>query len=204
MPPSTAALRLKHLLDRAAALVLLVLLSPLFVAIGLVLWLQGDGILFVQERAGEGGRPFRIFKFTTMPRGADTAGYLTTASDPRPTAVGRLLRRLKLNELPQLLNVLRGDMSLVGPRPMIRAHLAESMSDGEIRTLYAMRPGITGAGSLEFADEDRLLDAVADRDRHFREVVLPRKVALEAAYARDWSLAGDVRILVRTLKRLLW
>ncbi len=195
--------RLKYGLDRLLAVVLLILTAPVFALVALLLWWRGDGVVFTQERVGEDGRSFRVLKFTTMPPGSERGGWLTRAADPRPTPIGRLLRATKVNELPQLINVLRGEMSLVGPRPMVRAHLAESLSADEIRAYYRMRPGLTGAASVEFAREDRLLAGQSDPERYFHEVLLPRKMQLEARYAAGWSLAGDVAILLRTLGGLL-
>ena len=193
------SLYVKYLFDRVAAAGLLIVTSPLFAVVAVGLRLQGHDVFFAQERVGQHGGTLRVLKFTTMPTGSEELGYLTPAGDRRPFRLGRILRRTKLNELPQLINVIRGEMSLVGPRPMIRGHLAESLSEREISAYYRMRPGITGAASVRYADEDRILAVQADRDAYFREIILPHKMALEAEYARERSFLTDVRLLIHTL-----
>ncbi len=126
------SLYVKYLFDRVAAAGLLVFTLPLFAVVAVGLRLQGHDVFFAQERVGQHGGTLRVLKFTTMPTGSEELGYLTPAGDRRPFRLGRILRRTKLNELPQLINVIRGEMSLVGPRPMIRRHLAESLSEREI------------------------------------------------------------------------
>lgn len=158
---------------------------------------KGSG-LFRQVRIGHHGNKFEIFKFRTM--GAQTAGStVTTANDDRITPVGSLLRRTKIDEVPQLLNVLRGEMSLVGPRPDV-AGFADELR-GQDRSILEIRPGITGPASLLFADEENILTQVEDPDAFSAEVLYPTKTAINRAWIDHGSLVDDLQILAWTLKR---
>jgi len=160
----------------------------------LVLLSDGPPILFRQERVGLGGRRFRIVKLRTMRAGAGP--LVTSAGDPRVTRIGRLLRRGKLDELPQLWNVLAGTMTLVGPRPEVPGYVAAHPR------LFAgiadLKPGITDWASLAFRDEERLLAAHAGEAGFYETVLLPRKVALARLYRRAWSPFLDLRLLAAT------
>jgi lipopolysaccharide/colanic/teichoic acid biosynthesis glycosyltransferase len=194
--------RLKRILDVAGAAAALVASTPLFVAIALAVRLSGQDVFFRQARVGAGLRPFQILKFTTMPKGSETLGQLSPADDLRPTRLGRWLRRTKLNELPQLVNVLRGEMSLVGPRPLFAEQVARYAP--EVRAAIAeLRPGMTGLGSLFFSAEDELLASVRDKQGLYDELVLPQKGRLELYYRRHCGLALDLRILLLTLLGLV-
>lgn len=193
---------LKRALDVVVALSGLVLTGWLI----LLAWIAASvdtraGGFFRQERIGRGGRPFRVVKLRTMrvPAAGDGPGTtVTTARDPRITRLGRLLRRSKLDELPQLWNVLVGDMSLVGPRPDVPGFM--DALEGDDRILLTLRPGITGPATVKYADEETLLASVEDPERYNREVVFPDKVRLNRAYLAHWSLAEDLRLLWRTLR----
>ncbi|MFH1214138.1 MAG: sugar transferase, partial [Candidatus Neomarinimicrobiota bacterium] len=137
--------------------------------------------------------------FTTMPKGSEKFGYITTTNDSRPFKFGKLLRKTKINELPQLLNVLFGSMSLIGPRPLVREQISTALSDPEICQYYSMRPGITGAASLIYHHEDHLLSMVKEPFEYDRTVILPHKKRLEKAYARRWQLRLDLKILALTI-----
>jgi lipopolysaccharide/colanic/teichoic acid biosynthesis glycosyltransferase len=152
---------------------------------------------FTQTRIGRHGRPFRIVKLRTMRDDPGRTTTVTTAGDPRITPLGRLLRRTKLDELPQLWNVLVGDMSLVGPRPDVPG-FADRLQDGD-RIVLTLRPGITGPATVKYADEEALLASVPDPERYNAEVLFPDKVRLNRAYLDDWSLVGDLRWLWRTI-----
>ena len=192
----------KRLFDLLGAGLALVLLAPLLLAIALLIKLDSPGpVFFRQERVGRLGRPFRIFKFRTMR--ADSAGLpLTVGDDPRITRAGAWLRRHKLDELPQLIDVLRGTMSLVGPRPEVPRYVALYPSGLRERAL-AVRPGITDPASLDHLDEAAQLAAAADPEREYLEVVLPVKLRRAAEYAEQASLASDFAVLGRTLAALL-
>jgi len=186
----------KRALDLAVAVPLLVILSPVLVALAAAVRLTSRGPAFHRAtRVGRDGRPFTMLKLRTMRAGPGAA--ITTRDDPRMTALGRALRRARLDELPQLMNVVRGEMSLVGPRPEDPRFVA--LYSEEQRAVLALRPGITGAAQLVFRDEAALLDP-ADPDGSYIRAVLPRKLAIDLEYARGRSLAGDLRIMGMTLR----
>jgi lipopolysaccharide/colanic/teichoic acid biosynthesis glycosyltransferase len=194
----------KRVFDVAAALVGLVLLAPLFIAVAVWIRLDSPGpVFFRQERVGRGGLPFRIHKFRTMRVAAGSPGpALTVGADPRITRAGAFLRRTKLDELPQLIDVLRGDMSIVGPRPELPQFVAAYPPELRAKVL-SVRPGITDPASLQFRDESTLLARAADPEREYRDVVLPAKLRLAADYVDKATLAGDLRLIASTL-RALW
>ncbi|MDE2146347.1 MAG: sugar transferase [Burkholderiales bacterium] len=192
----------KRLFDLLFAAVALLLLSPLLLAIAAWIRLDSPGpALFRQERVGRGGRPFRIHKFRTMRHRAGGPA-LTVGADPRITRAGAWLRRRRLDELPQLLDVLQGTMSLVGPRPELPRYVAHYPPALRERAL-AVRPGITDPSSLAFLDEAGRLAAAADPEREYIERILPAKLQCAADYAARASLATDLGVLWRTA-RALW
>lgn len=194
----------KRLFDFAVALLALLLAAPGMLVIALAIRLDSPGpVFFRQERVGRGGTRFRIHKFRTMVADAASRGpALTVGDDARVTRVGRFLRRSKLDELPQLIDVLIGDMSLVGPRPEVPQYVARYPAALRDKVL-ALRPGITDPVSLAFADESTLLARAADPEREYVEVILPRKLNAAAAYAEQATLATDLKVIAGTL-RLLW
>ena len=193
----------KRVFDLVGATLALVLLSPLL--IGIALWIKLDSpgpVLFRQQRVGRQGRLFSIRKFRTMAADAPERGPLITVSDDaRITRAGAWLRRSKLDELPQLIDVLAGHMSLVGPRPEVPAYVA-CYPSALRESVLAVRPGITDPVSLEFADEGALLAAAADPEREYVEVLMPRKLRAAAAYAQRATLWTDLVVIVRTLHLL--
>jgi len=194
---------IKHLLDKIIVIIGLLITSPIFLIVGIVLKLQGEDIFYLQRRLGHLGKEFDAYKFTTMPKGSEKLGLITTTNDSRPTKFGRFLRKTKINEIPQLINVLIGNMSVIGPRPLIKSQISESLTDKEIEEYYRMRPGITGIGSLYFHHEDRLLASVEDPHKYYNEVIIPKKQQLEKGYTESWSLLLDFKIFVSTLNILL-
>lgn len=192
----------KRAFDLLGAACALVLLSPLLALLALWIKLDSPGPVFYrQERVGRFGRPFRIHKFRTM--GADAGGLpLTVGDDPRITRAGRLLRRTRLDELPQLIDVLRGDMSLVGPRPEVPKYVAHWPAHLRERAL-AVRPGLTDPSSLAFIDEAQVLARAADPERVYIEQILPQKVQAAVDYADRASLWSDAAVLARTVVTLL-
>ena len=194
----------KRLFDLLLSASALLILSPLLLAAGIAVRLDSAGpAVFRQVRVGRGGRPFRILKFRTMAtaQGPDMP-LLTAAGDARVTRVGALLRRSKLDELPQLLNVLWGDMSLVGPRPEVPTYVA--LYPPQLRDLIlSVRPGITDEASIEFRNESDLLAGAADPEKRYLEEILPHKLEIYARYARERSFGGDLRILLRTIGRVV-
>jgi lipopolysaccharide/colanic/teichoic acid biosynthesis glycosyltransferase len=192
----------KRLFDIALSALLLLLLSPLLVLLALAVKLDSPGpALYRQERVGRFGAPFSIHKFRTMRHGA--AGLpLTVGADARVTRAGAFLRRSRLDELPQLFDVLRGAMSLVGPRPEVPRYVAHYPADLRQRVL-AVRPGITDPASLAHLDEAALLAAAADPEREYIERILPAKARAAADYAEHATLATDLAVLCRTASLLL-
>lgn len=198
--PSLGGAVIKRTFDLVATTVLLILLSPVLATIALLIRLRdGSPVLFRQERVGRHGVPFRVLKFRTM---RSTPGaQVTIQGDSRITTLGRRLRAHRLDELPQLLNVLKGDMSLVGPRPELARYV--SLFPEEYRQILTLRPGITGPASVEFRNESELLAGYPDPERAYVEVILPQKIALALDYLRERSLLVDLRILGRTV-RAFW
>lgn len=194
----------KRLFDIGFAVLALLLLGPLLLAVALWVRLDSPGpVLFRQQRVGQGGRLFGIVKFRTMRPDAEAAGpQITIGQDARITRAGAWLRRSKLDELPQFLNVLRGDMSVVGPRPEVPRYVA--LYPAEVReTVLSVRPGITDLASIEFRDESLLLAHSSDPERTYVEQILPAKLLHAQRYVRTHSLWLDLRIIGRTVLAVL-
>ena len=206
-PPCTTrspeGLMQKRLFDMLGAAVGLVLLAPLL--LGIALWIKLDSrgpVFFRQQRVGRFGAPFQIHKFRSMREDAPLAGpQITVGADPRITRAGHFLRRTKLDELPQLLDVLAGSMSLVGPRPEVPRYVA--MYPTEVRDkVLSVRPGITDPASIEYRDESTLLARAADPERVYIEQVMPAKLRYAAEYVDHMSLINDLRLIGATLRSL--
>lgn len=191
----------KRLFDVICSALGLLLLSPLL--LGVAVWVKLDSsgpVLFRQTRIGRFGVPFTIHKFRTMR--VEAGPLITIGADPRITRAGHALRASKLDELPQLWDVLRGAMSLVGPRPELPKYV-ELYPAGLREQVLAVRPGITDPASLAFSNEAELLAVASDPEREYREVILPAKLRLSAGYAADASLRADLRLILHTLQRVL-
>lgn len=193
---------MKRAFDVGVALGGLVVLSPLLaVAAGLVKLSSAGPALYRGVRVGRDGRTFQILKLRTMRTGADTHGpAITTAADARITPVGRFLRRSKFDEVPQLVNVLRGEMSLVGPRPE-HPDFVKHYSEDQRRVL-SVRPGLTSPAALAYIREEEML-ADADPVAQYVATIMPQKLALDLDYIRDATFAGDLKIIGRTLARVI-
>ncbi len=191
----------KRLFDVVCAALGLLALAPVLLLAAIWVKLDSPGpALFRQTRVGRFGVPFSIHKFRTMR--VEPGAAITVGADPRITRSGHVLRQTKLDELPQLWDVLRGAMSLVGPRPELPRYV--ELYPAELRErVLAVRPGITDPASLAFSHEAELLAAAADPEREYREVVLPAKLQLSADYAARASLATDMRLIFATLARVL-
>jgi lipopolysaccharide/colanic/teichoic acid biosynthesis glycosyltransferase len=192
----------QRLFDLIAAGLALLILSPLLVLIALLVKLTSPGpVLHRGERVGQGGRVFRLYKFRSMVAQAAQIGPgITGAADRRITPVGRWLRRLKLDELPQLINVLKGDMSVVGPRPEDPRYV--TLYTPEQRRILAARPGITSAASVRYRHEEQLLTG-ADWETAYRQTVMPAKLQIELDYLQRRTLWSDLLIVGQTLLALL-
>lgn len=178
----------------------MIVLSPLFLILAIWVKLDSPGpVFFRQTRVGRNNKDFRIFKFRTMRVGADKGSLVTVGGkDPRITRAGIFLRRTKLDEMPQLINVFVGEMSLVGPRPEVR-HYVDYWTPEQMRVLD-IRPGVTGPASIKFRDENELLAAVEDPEKYYIEVVMQEKLRLDLAYVRNQTFLGDLRLILRTIK----
>lgn len=193
----------KRLFDIALSALGLLLLSPLLLALAVWVKLDSPGpVFFRQERIGRHGVPFRIHKFRTMVHGGQGA-LITVGADRRITRAGAFLRRAKLDELPQLIDVLCGDMSLVGPRPEVPRYVA--MYPAGLRDkVLSVRPGITDVASLEYRNESERLAQAADPENEYVNVVMPAKLQLAAQYVDHASLGFDLRLILRTFKLIWW
>ena len=192
---------MKRVFDVLVSGIGLVVLSPLLLAIGLAVRLTSPGAaLYRAKRVGRDGELFTLYKFRSMVVDADKQGPgVTTAADARVTSIGRILRRTKLDELPQLFNVLRGDMSLVGPRPEDPRYVA--LYTSEQRGVLRVRPGITSPASVYYRDEERILQS-ENWETQYTAQVLPAKLALDLEYARRATLLTDLKIIWQTAKAL--
>lgn len=186
--------------DTLVAGVALIVLSPLLALCSLaVLIFSGKPIFYRAKRVGQHGRPIEVLKFRSMSN--DNAGSsVTVGGDDRITKVGQILRATKFDELPQLLNVVRGEMSLVGPRPE-DPRFVEMFKD-EFATVLSVPPGITGAASLKYHNEAELLAGFESPEDHYIEVLLPDKLRIESEYVQDRSVLGNVRLILATLRAL--
>jgi lipopolysaccharide/colanic/teichoic acid biosynthesis glycosyltransferase len=191
---------MKRLFDLGASFFGLILLTPIFVLSAL--WIKADSrgpIFFRQERVGFQGSLFRIHKFRTMVLDAEKKGkQITVGADSRITTVGEFLRKYKLDELPQLIDVFVGNMSLVGPRPEVPKYI-DYYSDDEKHDVLSVKPGITDNASIEFRDENELLAGSKDPEAVYINEVLPKKIALYRKYVRERSFFGDVAIIFKTI-----
>jgi lipopolysaccharide/colanic/teichoic acid biosynthesis glycosyltransferase len=189
----------KRLFDVAASLAGLVLLLPVFAVTAALIRLDSRGpVFFRQVRVGRHGVPFKILKFRTMVTDAEARGQITVGCDSRVTGIGHLLRRLKIDELPQLVNVLRGDMSLVGPRPEVPRYVA-CYPDDVRRTVLSVPPGITDWASIRFKEENSILAHANDPERSYVEDILPVKLEYSVRYVRERSFLMDLQIIFLTL-----
>ncbi len=197
---------IKRVIDIAVAVSALILLLPLFLIVAIMLKMTGDHeVIYTQYRIGYRNRPFRIFKFTSMRKGSDELGSVTFQGDPRVLPIGRVLRATKINELPQLINVLLGDMSIVGPRPLVDEGFRMYPEDVQEQIYAHTKPGITGLASVIFRNEEALLsDSQNDVYRTYREDIMPLKGSLELWYGERKNIGLDLRIILITAARVIF
>jgi lipopolysaccharide/colanic/teichoic acid biosynthesis glycosyltransferase len=192
---------MKRLFDIVVAGLALIVLAPLLLLVALLIKLDSRGpILFKQERIGKGFRPFSIYKFRTMRDGAHATSSLTIGADPRITRAGKYLRASKIDELPQLLNVVKGDMSLVGPRPEVPRYVELFRPDYE--HILKVRPGLTDLASLKYSDEASILGQSANPEEDYVVRLLPDKIRLANEYIQRSSLLFDAKLIVETIIKL--
>jgi lipopolysaccharide/colanic/teichoic acid biosynthesis glycosyltransferase len=194
---------MKRLFDILFSFIGLLLLQPLFVVIAIMIKVDSTGpVFFRQGRVGKNFRRFMIYKFRTMVVDAEKKGLrITSGGDNRITRVGRILRKFKIDELPQLFNVLKGDMSLVGPRPEVIKYVEWYKADYE--KILSVRPGITDISSMTFRNEESILQGVDDPERYYVHVLLPEKMRLAREYIRNVSLFYDVKLIFKTLYHVI-
>ncbi len=194
---------MKRTFDLVVSLAILSLVLPILVfLIPILLFTQGRPIFFFQERVGRGGKPFHLYKFRTMIPNAESVGpKVTVGGDPRITAIGRILRKTKLDELPQLFNVLRGDMSLVGPRPEVDEYVR--LYDDTQQMVLSVRPGITDVASLKYFDESERLAKQVNPREYYIDVIMPDKIKLNLEYIEKASILQDLAIVAKTALRII-
>ena len=192
----------KRLFDIVSSGIGLLCLAPVFVVMAIWIKLDSRGPVFYrQTRVGRYGRDFRIFKFRSMRVGSDKGRQITVGErDPRITRSGYFIRRYKIDELPQLINVFLGDMSVVGPRPEVRKYV--DLYSEEQRKVFQVRPGITDLASIKYRNENELLSQVDNPDTYYIDVIMPDKLAINLEYIRHQSFMGDIKIIFNTLFKI--
>jgi len=192
---------IKRLFDVVSALIVLILLLPLFIVISL--WIIIDskgGVFYKQERIGKNQKKFGLYKFRSMQTGADKQGQITIGNDNRITKVGHFIRKYKIDELPQLINIIRGDMSVVGPRPEVKKYV--DLYTNEQLKVLSVKPGLTDYASIEYFDEQTILGQAEDPNKEYIEVVMPAKLNLNLKYIKEKSLLTDLKIIFKTLGKI--
>ena len=193
---------IKHLFDKIAAFLGIIIISPIMLIIFIIhkIVMPGGSFIFKQERVGQHGRIFNIYKIRTMKNDDEkNPNFVTTANDDRILPFGKWLRRTKLDEIVELVNVLKGEMSLVGPRPDVKGY-ADKL-EGEDRKILELRPGITGPASLKYINEEEILAQVSNPQQYNDEVIFPDKVKINLEYYDNRTFWGDVRIIIDTIFR---
>ncbi len=192
---------IKRIFDILVSFLSILILIPLFIPIMLILKLTGEGeIFYFQERVGLNNKTIKIFKFATMLKNSEQmgSGIYTAKNDPRILPFGNFLRKTKINELPQIINILNGDISLVGPRPLIRKTF-ELYNDEEQKIIFSMKPGLTGIGSIVFRNEEEILNnANMDLEEFYEKYITPYKAQLELWYKQNQSFLCDLQIIFLT------
>ncbi len=194
---------MKRLLDILSSLLVLILLLPVWLIIAMAVALESrGGVFYHQYRVGKDNRDFKMYKFRTMQTGSDQKGLLTVGDrDNRITRVGYFLRKYKLDEFPQLINVLKGDMSVVGPRPEVRKYV-DLYTPEQMRVL-SVRPGLTDIASIQYVHEDEILAASDNPEQTYIQEVMPAKLALNLQYIDTQSLWGDIKLIWKTFTAIL-
>lgn len=192
---------MKRAFDFVCALCGLIALSPLFIIVSLCVWISSKGsVFYTQKRVGKGNKDFSIYKFRSMRVGADKKGLLSfgrAGKDRRVTTIGYIIRKYKIDELPQLFNVLKGDMSFVGPRPEVRKYVL--LYTPEQKRVLDVRPGITDVASIAFANENDILSKHYNPEQYYIDVIMPKKIEMNLDYIDHRSLRKDIKIILRTL-----
>ncbi len=192
----------KRLFDIAAATFGIVILLPLYVFIAIWIKLSSKGpVFYLQKRVGKDFKEFELYKFRSMVVDAERVGPgVTSSDDPRITKVGKFLRNSKLDELPQLFNVLKGDMSLVGPRPELQKFV--DYEKESYRRVLTIKPGITDNAAIEFRDEEQIMSQYEDKEKAYLAIILPQKIKLYNEYIEHISFGNDIKLILKTLKAI--
>lgn len=193
----------KRLFDVLFSVLGLIITSPVLAVFSLAIKISSPGPVFFRgERIGKKGKPFRIYKFRSMVENAEELGGPSTASDdPRLTKIGKFLKRFQLDELPQLINVLKGEMSFVGPRPEVQMYV-DMMSDEERKTILSIKSGITDIASLQNFHEGEILKGNPDPEKTYMEKIRPKKIKLQMEYVRNRSFLLDLKIIIKTIFKI--
>ena len=193
---------LKRIFDITLSLFGLIILLPFMLIIAILIKIDSKGsVFFKQIRVTKNGREFKIFKYRTMRVGSDKYSQITVGKDGRITKIGSFLRKYKLDEIPQLINVLIGDMSLVGPRPEVPKYVA--LYTDEQKEILKVRAGITDYASIEFSDENDLLASEEEPEKAYIEKIMPKKIELNKKYLSEISILTDIKIILLTIKKIL-
>ncbi len=192
----------KRIFDFISSTMVLILLSPFFIVIGL--WIVIDskgGIFYKHVRIGKNGKEFGLLKFRSMSVGSDKGSQITIGNDARVTKVGRFIRKYKIDELPQLINILKGEMSVVGPRPEVKKYV--NLYNKEQLKVLSVLPGLSDFASIEYFDEQRILGEADNPDEKYINVVMPEKLKLNLKYIRTQSFSTDIKIILKTLRKVI-
>jgi len=193
---------LKRIFDITLSLFGLIILLPFMLIIAILIKIDSKGpVFFKQIRVTKNGKEFKIFKYRTMRVGSDKYSQITVGKDGRITKIGSFLRKYKLDEIPQLINVLIGDMSLVGPRPEVPKYVA--LYTDEQKEILKVRAGITDYASIEFSDENDLLASEEEPEKAYIEKIMPKKIELNKKYLSEVSILTDIKIILLTIKKIL-
>lgn len=191
----------KRIFDFISSLVVVILFFPFFIIIAIWILLDSPGgIFYKQIRVGKDGKEFTLLKFRSMTVGADKQGLITVGNDSRVTRSGRFIRKTKIDEFPQLINILKGDMSVVGPRPEVPKYVALYTEDQ--KKVLSVRPGLTDLASLKYFDEQKLLGESADPEKTYRNEIMPKKLELNLQYLAKQSLLLDFKLIFSTIFRI--
>lgn len=192
---------MKRIFDFTTSLIGLIIISPILLFIALFISLESKGgVFYKQKRVGKGNKDFYVYKFRSMILDADKKGLLSIGKDgkdPRVTKVGYIIRKYKLDELPQLLNVLKGDMSLVGPRPEVRKYV--DLYNKEQMQVFNVRPGITDIASIKFRNENDLLSQSPNPEEYYIKEIMPQKLSLNLEYIKTRTFLGDIKLIFKTI-----
>lgn len=194
---------MKRLFDIVSSLIGLLFLFPVLILISLVIFATSrGGVFYSQTRVGKNKKHFKLLKFRTMKPNSDKAGQLTVGeNDSRITGIGGVLRKLKLDEIPQLLNVIRGEMSIVGPRPEVPKYV-DLYSEEQLKVL-SVRPGLTDLASIEFINENEILGNSENPEKEYVEVIMPKKLRLNIKYIENQTFLGDIKLIFKTFGKIL-